>query len=173
MDKALALSFANWAKTGSLVIAVGLCIGGCPRPDDLFEPNDTTATATPLVPGKPITARVAQFTNDVFTIEVSAGQTVLFRIESLDFEVCPLFSATGPDETILYKEPLTSCRDFEPIEPEVQIDGASLTIFPNKAFELRIPAEKEGRYFLTIFEGGHADNVFSYSWEYRVTATFE
>ncbi len=156
-----------------LVVTAGLCLGGCPRPDDLFEPNDTTATATPLEPGVPITASVAQSTSDVFAIEVMAGQTVLFRIESLDFEVCPLFSAIGPDGTILYEEPLTRCRSFDVIEPNVQVEGSSLTIIPDEAFELRIPAATNGRYFITIFEGGEADNIFNYNWAYRLTATLE
>ena len=167
------LPFFRNMRVALLVITVGLCLGGCPRPDDLLEPNDTLATATPLEPGIPITASVAQSTNDVFTVEAMAEQTVLFRIESLDFEVCPMFSATGTDGTILYEEPLTRCRRFDPIDPTIQVEGSSLTIIRDEAFELRIPAAIDGNYFITIFEGGEADNIFDYNWAYRLTATFE
>lgn len=156
-----------------LTIASTFSLGGCPRPDDGFEPNDTIASATVLTAGVPVTARVLQSTNDVFSIEASAGETVLFRMESLAPEVCPLFTATGPDGTILYKEPETYCRDFRTIEPEIQVDGSSLTIVRDVAFELRVPAAISGPYFITIFEGGHADNVFTYSWDYRLTATLD
>lgn len=161
------------AQFGLFVATTGLCLGGCPRPDDLFEPNDTFATATPLEPGVPITASVAQSTTDVFAIEATAGQTVVFRIESLDFEVCPLFSATGPDGTVLYEEPLTRCRRFDPVEPTVQVGGSSLTIIRDEAFELRVPAASDGPYFITILEGGEADNIFDFNWAYRLTATVE
>ena len=167
------LAYLRIAQFGLLVVTSGLCLGGCPRPDDSFEPNDTLATATPLEPGVPITASVAQSTQDVFAIEASVGQTVLFRIESLEFEVCPLFSAAGPDGTILYEEPLTRCRHFDPIEPTVQVEGSSLTIIRDEAFELRVPATSDGLYFITILEGGEADNIFDFNWSYRLTATFE
>jgi len=159
--------------TVSLVVATGLSLGGCPRPDDLFEPNNTLETATPLTAGEPVTARATQSDSDVFAVEAAAGQTVVFRAESLDFEVCPLFTASGPDGTVLYHEPDTNCREFRPIEPDVQVPGSSLTIIPEEAFELRVPAAADGPYFLTILEGGHVDNIFDYSWEYRLTATFE
>ncbi len=158
---------------GLLTIAAAFSLGGCPRPEDEFEPNDTIASATVLTAGVPVTARVLQSTNDVFSIEASAGETVLFRMESLGTEVCPLFTATGPDGTILYKEPETSCRDFRTIEPEIQVDGSSLAIVRDVAFELRVPADTSGPYFITIFEGGHVDNVFTYSWDYRLTATLD
>lgn len=156
------------------VITLGMCLGtGCPRPDDTFEPNDTIATATPLEPGVPITASVAQRNIDVFGVEAMAGQTVLFRIEDLDFEVCPIFSAANSDGTILYEEPVMLCRGFASIDPTIQVEGSSLTIIQNEAFELRIPAATDGRYFISIYEGGMADNIFTFNWSYRLTATFE
>jgi hypothetical protein len=159
---------------GALVVAAGvLSMGGCPRPDDGFEPNDMVETATPLAAGVPVVARSTQFNPDWFSIEAKAGQTVAFLAESLDFEVCPLFSAAGPDGTILYQEPLYSCRDFEPVPPDVQAEGVTLTIVPDVSFELRIPAYVDGLYYLSITEGAHADNVFTYSWEYRLIATLE
>lgn len=156
-----------------LTMAVVLFISGCPRPDDGFEPNDTLATATMLELGVPITASVAQSTYDVFVVEAMAGQMILFRIESLEFEVCPLFTATGPDGAILYEEPDTRCRRFDTIEPAVQVEGASLTIIQDEAFELRIPTATDGNYYITIFEGGEVDNIFDYNWSYRLTATVE
>lgn len=161
------------AMIGLLAIALTLSLGGCPRPDDALEPNNTIASATPLTAGVPVTARVLQSTNDVFSIEASAGQVVLFRMESLGPEVCPLFTATGPDGTVLYQEPATLCRGFGTVEPETQVAGSSLTIVPNLAFELRVPVDTSGLYFITITEGSQADNIFRFSWDYRLTATLD
>ncbi len=161
------------AMISLLTIAATFSLGGCPRPDDALEPNNTIASATPLSAGVPVTARVLQSTNDVFSIEASAGQIVLFRMESVGPEVCPLFTATGPDGTVLYKEPETNCRGFGTIEPEIQVAGSSLTIVQDVAFELRVSADTSGLYFITITEGGYADNIFTFSWDYRLTATLE
>jgi hypothetical protein len=126
-----------------------------------------------LDPGVPVSARVSQISDDVFSIEATAGQTILFRVESLNFEVCPLFAVIGPGETVLYQEPDTLCRDFERIEPLIQVEGAFLTIIPDEAFELQVPAETDGVYFIIISEGAQADNLFTFSWEYRLTAIVE
>ena len=159
---------------GLVTIAATFLLGGCPRLDDGLEPNDTIASATVLTAGVPLTARVLQSTNDVFSIEASAGDTVLFRMESLgSAEVCPLFTVTGPDGTILYREPVTLCRGFGTIDPEIQVNGSSLTIVPGIAFELRVPADMSGPYFIAIYEGAQADNIFAFSWDYQITATLD
>jgi len=158
-----------------VVVATGALIsmGGCPRPDDAFEPNDTIATATVLTLDEALVGVASQFNNDVFSVEVSAGDALLFKVESLDHDVCPLFTLSAPDETVLYAEPSVFCRNFEEVVPETQVGDASLTILPDQAFEIRVTAEQDGPYYLTIFEGSHADNLFTFSWNYQITASVE
>ena len=66
--------------------SLGLLLCGCPgfpRPEDDLEPNDTIGTATELMLGVPITARVVQGNPDVFTIHAGPNETLAFALESL------------------------------------------------------------------------------------------
>lgn len=157
----------------SLIAVVPLVVGvcGCPRVDDALEPNDTAQTASPLVLGEPLTARVVQGSPDVFAIAVGPGETLIFTLESLGEEECAAFTVTGPSDVLLYADQAGLCSLLG--EEEFQVDGASLTPLADFGYELRVPAEIAGDYFLTIVELGQADNIFTFSWHYRLTVNLE
>ncbi len=138
------------------------------RPDDSLEPNDTLAQATELIMGVPIEARANQSNPDVFKIEVTENRTLTFELESLGLEVCPKFILTGP-KGVLYADALpTSCSRIG--LPDIHEEDVDFEIIERFGYLLRTKAKVAGTYYLTIIEGSHADNIFPYSWDYRLTA---
>lgn len=141
------------------------------RSEDALEPNDTTQTATVLTAGQAVEGRANQGNLDLFAVEAAADQTILFRLESLGLEDCAKFTVSDPAGQTLYRDSGSTC-DRGP-EPDVQAEGVTFTRVEGFGYELRIPAATAGTYLLTIDERGQADNIFAFSWDYRVTATVE
>ena len=141
------------------------------RSEDALEPNDDAQAATVLVAGQAVEGRANQGNLDVFAVDAAADQTILFRLESLGLEDCAKFTVTDPDGRTLYRDSGFTCERGP--EPEVQAEGVTFTRVEGFGYELRIPAATAGTYLLTIDERGQADNIFAFSWDYRVTATVE
>ncbi len=149
-------------------VLVGLLLtAGCPQPrDDGFEPNDSPETATVLQLNDPIQARTVQDNPDVYAVEAPAGSLV-FRLDTIEGQVCPAFTVTAPDGTILFRDTHRFCSrtgSTPDAIPGVQfgVDDAGYT--------LRVPAQTAGRYVLTVRELGYADNIIDTFWEYTLTA---
>lgn len=154
-------------------IAGLLMAGGCPRPEDSLEPNDTLATATALTLGETVEGRVVQGNADVFTV-ASTGETMLhFELRSRgdEEEACAAFRVTGPDTAILYDDNARSCS--RGLDTPLMVPDASLQYTPGVGYDLRVPATQAGTYTLTITELGHADNIFTYSWAYELKVRAE
>ena len=156
-----------------VVLLLPCSMGGCPRPEDSLEPNDTPETATPLTIGQAIEGRVVQGNDDVFSVVSGPGQTLLFTMESLGEEEvkCAAFAVRAPGGTVLYEDQNTYC-ERQGTQP-VQVSGAALEEVQGFGYRLRVPAQEQGQYYLTIRELGYVDNIFTYSWQYRLTATVE
>ncbi len=155
------------------VVLLPCSMGGCPRPEDSLEPNDTPETATPLTLGQAVDGRVVQDNDDVFSVVSGPDQILLFTMQSLGEEEaeCAAFTVTSPTGTVLYQDENTFCgrQGSQP----TQVSGATLEDVQGFGFMLRVPAQEQGAYYLTVRELGHVDNVFTYSWRYRLVATVE
>ena len=164
---------ARWLGLSAVILLLPLLLGGCPRPEDDLEPNDTPGTATVLTVGQAVVGRVVQGNPDVFAVTAGPEEIVVFAMESLGEEEadCAAFTVTGPDETVLYQDRNTYCGRYG-TEPIV-VEGAALEEVPGFGFELRVPAASQGRYVLTVVEKGQVDNIFTFSWQYSITATVE
>ena len=89
----------------------------------------------------------------------------------MDSEECPKFTLTGPDG-VLYADAFpTSCHRIA--TPDVHEEGVDFETLENFGYRLRIKAKVAGIYYLTVIEGHQADNIFPFSWDYRLTATIE
>lgn len=160
------------SRIGFTAMAMGataMCMGGCPRPDDALEPNDTAETATRLTMGEPIEARVIQDNPDVFVVAAGPGQTLIFDLVSLGEEDCNSFKVVGPGGLTKYEDENHFCGRVGEL-PIVQ-PGGKLELLGEGAYRLTIHADAEGDYFLYVWERGHADNIFTYSWHYRLTVS--
>jgi hypothetical protein len=160
----------------ALVALVPLLCLGCTsaRSDDALEPNNTREQATPLTSGTPVEGRANQNNPDVFAIDVPAGKTALiFHLESVGLEDCAAFTVEGPDGQTLYDDgSFGGCE--RPASPTIMVAGAALMRLSSPpGYELRIPAVHAGRFLLTVDEQGQADNIFLFSWDYRLTARLE
>ncbi len=163
-------------RSRAFILAMGLLalpMCGCPRfprPEDNLEPNNTTETATELEAGGPVDARVVQGNLDVFKVTAGPGEVLIFTLESQGEEDCAAFTVTGPDENELYADQHFFCggRDFD---APVAVEGASLDMSAEGIYVLSVPANVAGDYFLSIKELGQVDNIFDFSWLYRLTAT--
>lgn len=164
-----------------LVMTGGLMLlaltAGCPRVvDDGLEENDTRDQATAIEFGQPIEARGVQSDDDVFVLSISptdldtpgVGRTLQLTFETLGGEVCPAFTLVGPGDQILYADQQPYCRSIA--DDPVAVPGASLTQ-TDTGFLLVAPVTDAGAYYITVRELGHADNIFDYIWQYRLTAT--
>ena len=159
----------------SLIAAgsLGLILYGCPgfpRLEDYLEPNDTIETATQLMLGVPITARVVQGNTDVFTISAGPNETLAFALESLGEEDCAAFNVTGPDSVVLFADQHFFCGDRDFTSP-FAVEGAELATETQGGYVLSVPADAAGDYYLTINELGEVDNFFDFSWSYHLAVT--
>lgn len=156
-----------------IVALCPLCFGGCPRPEDLLEPNDSKETATRLVIGMSVEGRVVQGNADVFVVSAAAGGTLVFDMQSIgeEEEDCVAFALVSPEGDTLYSDHRPACR-LE-TDPPTQGEGVRLTHDPGVGYELTAPADVAGDYVLTLIELGEVDNLFTYSWRYRLTARTE
>jgi len=152
-----------------LALSLPICMGGCPRPEDALEPNDTPETATRLIEGMPVEPRTVQDNPDCFVIAAGPAQTLVFTFETLGEEDCNSFKVTGPDGATFYEDDNNYCGRIGDI-PVVQ-PGGQLDLVGEDGYVLTIHAESAGDYVLTVHERGQADNIFDYSWRYRLTAT--
>lgn len=136
------------------------------------KPHDTFETATALTPGVEVLDAVGQDTADVFFIEAPAGKTVSFKLRSRGHEDCPEFTVVGPRQRTLYQDRHGFCGD-PPLMAETQAEGVSVSGKRGAGYELRVPAEEAGKYFLRIQERRQADNLFPYRWDFGLTALLE
>jgi hypothetical protein len=160
-------------RLSALAILGLTLIGGCPPPADAPEPNDSAPPATPPPPRVAVEAPPLQGNPHAFPIPLAAGGVLHFAAQTLDVEEesCAAFAVLAPDGTILYDDNLTSCS--RGLAEPTQVDGASLAHQPGAGYDLRVPAAQAGTYVLTVRVLGYADNLFTYSWHYRLTATQE
>jgi hypothetical protein len=161
---------AAHAATTLLAACLVLASAGC-RKDDALEPNDTYETATLLQSGNEALATAYQNNPDVFSIEVPAGGTLVFKLSSRGHEDCPEFVVLGPKEDTLYQDEEGLCTD--PWKAKVQKPGVSASGGRGAGYEFRISAKEAGKYYLRIQERRQADNLFGYSWDYSLTASLE
>lgn len=156
-------------------VICGFCLlmplAGC-RFNDKFEPNDTYETATPLTSGNEVPATVGQDNPDIFSIEAPAGKTAVFRLRPIAHEDCPQFTVMGPGEKTLYQDKQAFCG-APPWMAQTKADGVVVSGTKGSVYELRVPAAEAGRYFLKVQERKQADNVFSFSLDYSLTAHIE
>jgi hypothetical protein len=144
------------------------------RPDDALEPNDDFEHATILTAGQAVTARANQWNADVFAFNCEAKGTIVFSLQSLGHEDCAAFTVTGPNGEILYQDSGTSCSDRGPWEkPAMQAEGVKFTEVKDFGYEIDVPANTVGTYFLQIVERSQADNILPFSWDYRLTVTIK
>lgn len=165
--------FARCARRRPLLlfVLVTLVGGGCPRPEDRLEPNNTAGQATPLSAGVAVAGRVVQGNPDVFSFLHAGGGSLHFALQTLEQEEerCAAFRVVAPDGQTLYDDNSITCSrgwDAATVAP-----GASLEYRPGTGYDLRVPAAAAGTYYLTISELGYADNVFTFSWHYRLTVS--
>lgn len=91
----------------------------------------------------------------------------------------PLSSPSSLNRPRLAHAALQKCPPVTPHTPRAATEHgvctreSSLEDVQGFGFRLRVPAQEQGAYYLTITELGHVDNVFTYSWRYRLTATTE
>ncbi len=165
--------FARVVRVAAVLIGALTITAGCrtTRSEDALEPNDNAQAATLLVAGQAVEGRANQGNLDVFAIDAAADPTILLRLESLGLEDCAKFTVTDPGGRTLYRDSGFTCERGP--EPQVQAEGVTFTRVEGFGYELRIPATTAGTYLLTIDEHGQADNIFPFSWDYRVTATVE
>jgi hypothetical protein len=149
-------------------------MGGCPRAEDGLEPNNTLAMATRLSLGQAVEGRVVQGNPDVFIVAAGPGKTLRFTMDSIgeEEEACAAFLLTAPNGAVLYDDDLSGCNRGGLGGP-IAVPGATLNERPGIGYELVAPADLAGDYALTLTELGHADNIFTYSWRYRMTAQQE
>ena len=153
-------------RAGALLfLACAAC--RAPRLDDAYEPNDDLAHATPLVLDVPLIARANQGNPDVFVVDVPAAATLVFRAESLGLEECAGFSATGPDGTVLFRVAAGCDASHEPLVRAAGVESEH----SDELFVLSLPVASGGLHYLTILEGAESDNLFDFSWDYRLTAS--
>lgn len=150
-------------------LLIAAAVSGCwARPDDALEPNDSAAQATPLEPGVALSARANQGNPDVFAVRAEAGRTLLITLESLGLEECPAFRLDDPHGRTLYADAYARCRRVG--GPAVQQAGVTFEHAPG-VYRLRVAETTAGTYLLQVLEGGDADNLSPYSWDFRVRVT--
>jgi len=142
------------------------------RPDDTLEPNDDLEHATIITAGQAVTARANQWNADVFVFNSEGKGTIVFSMQSLGGEDCAAFTVTGPDSEILYQDSGRFCSSKGDY-PAVKAKGVELIGVEDFGYEINVPANKAGAYYLQIYERSQADNIFPFSWDYRLTATIK
>ena len=151
----------------ALIMGLTAC-HGCPRSEDALEPNDTRETATRLQVGIPVEGRAVEHNPDVFVVTVPAGSTsLMFDLDSRsDDEPCATFRVIHPSGRALWEEDEGSCPHGRP----QRVGEVTLTIPREGSYRITVPIDAPGDYSLRIDEQGQADNLFSFSWDYRLTA---
>lgn len=149
---------------------VVLAIAGCKkaRPDDALEPNNNFQSATVLTAGQTLTGRANQGNVDVFAFKSEARRLIVFSLQSIGMEDCAAFTVTAPDGGILYQDSDSFCDKTR--ERAVRAAGVRFAKVKDFGYEIRVPAETAGTYFLSINERGRADNIYPFSWDYRIKA---
>lgn len=162
---------ANMKKYPYLLASSLILISSCtPREDDKLEPNDTKKQATLIHIGKPIKARANQRNPDFFKIHVKQGKLLQFELKSLGLEDCPKFRLIDPNNRILYSDKrLYACGRMQ--GPGTELEGTRFEVISGFGYKLQTKIEHFGFYYLIVTEGGHADNIFPYSWDYELKAT--
>ena len=159
-----------WNVRWIAAAAVLASMAGCPRPEDILEPNNTPDTATRLMPGVPVEGRVIQGNPDIFVITGSGNQTLVFSLESLGEENCNSLRVVGPGDQTLYEDTNQFCGRVGAVSVVQQ--GGMLELL-GEDVRLTIRADAPGDYFLYLYERGEADNILDFSWRYRLTATMQ
>lgn len=160
------------AYRSGLLLGLTLATAAClPRPDDRLEPNDSRGEAVTLQPGVAVEARANQGDPDVFKVAAGRGRTLNFELQSLGLEDCPAFRLEGPGGRVLYADGRARCRRMG--KPAVQQPQVTFEIVAGFGYRLRALTPAAGDYYFTVIEGSDADNIFSYSWDYRLTVSIE
>ncbi len=147
-------------------VVLALLASGCLRPDDLLEPNNNVALATALQVGQIVEARANQGDPDVYKIAARRGQSLHFKLQSRGLEECPGFRLEDPRNQVLFKTQ-ARCRRVGHQAPE-KAAGVTWQTGADFGYRLSTTAEIDGFYYLIILEGSDADNLFPYSWDYRL-----
>ncbi len=142
------------------------------RPDDALEPNDDPKHATILTAGQAVIARANQWNADVFVFSSEGKETIIFSIESLGGEDCAAFTITGPNDEILYQDSGNLCSSKGDY-PAVKAEGVQFRGVEDFGYEINVPANIAGAYYLQIQERSQADNIFPFSWDYRLTVSIK
>jgi len=161
------MAHLSWAILLTILSCTG-CVEQ--RPDDALEPNDTLEDATEITIGIPIEARANQGNSDVFKIEVDADEILSIDLVSLGKENCPGFTLIDPSAQVLFKDASARCRRIG--QPEIH-DAAVEFQINGEDYFFQTETTVSGYYYFTITEGRDADNILSYSWDYRLTVTVE
>ncbi|MCK5358509.1 MAG: hypothetical protein KAJ48_08955 [Elusimicrobiales bacterium] len=150
-----------------------LIISGCKktRSDDALEPNDTFQLATELTAGKVLAGRAKQENIDIFSFKCEAMREIVFSLQSIGLEDCAEFTVTGPGGDILYQDEGSFCDS--PRELAMRVNGVKLEEIKNFGYKIYVPAKKSGKYFLSISERGRPDNIYPFSWDYKIKAEFK
>jgi len=138
--------------------------------DDALEPNDTIEDATEITAGIPIDARANQGNSDVFKFEVDAEEILSIDVVSRGKDNCPGFSLIDSNELVLFKDARARCLRIG--QPDIHDPTVEFQINDEDYF-FQTKTTTSGYYYFTITEGRDADNIFPYSWDYRLTVTLE
>jgi len=139
------------------------------RPDDTFEPNDDMQHATKITVGQVVIARANQWNADVFVFSSEGKGTIVFSMQSLGGEDCAAFTVTGPNNVVLYQDSGSFCSSKGDY-PAVIGEGVEFKKLEDSGYEINVSANRAGTYYLQIYERSQADNIFPFSWDYRLTA---
>ncbi|UCH50729.1 MAG: hypothetical protein JSV54_06850, partial [Chloroflexota bacterium] len=99
-------------------------------------------------------------------------KTIVFSMQSLGGEDCAAFTVSGPNGEILYRDSGSFCSSKGDY-PAVKAEGVEFRMVEEFGYEISVPANVAGAYYLQIYERSQADNIFPFSWDYRLTATIE
>jgi len=159
-----------------IILALSLVgILGCrhfARPDDTLEPNDDFEHATILTAGQAVTARANQWNADVFVFNSKGKEKIVFTIQSIGGEDCGAFTVTEPNGEILYQDSGRFCSSKGDY-PAVKAEGVEFRVVEDFGYEINVQAYIAGAYHIQIYERSQVDNIFAFSWDYRLTATTE
>lgn len=136
------------------------------RSDDQLEPNNSFSQATQLTAGAIYHARANQGDADFFRIDITDMIPLNVKISDRGLEHCPTLSVYSADRTLLHRSKV-SCSGAK-IEDEITRTGITLKRVGND-YQLTIVPTSSDTYYLSIVEGGQADNVLPFSWDYSVT----
>jgi hypothetical protein len=157
----------NRSLVAALVLVLAGCRSACARDDDGLEDNDTFQQATKLEVDKPIDGRANEDDPDVFVVDAPEGKTLTFALTSRGLEegyadFCLFY---GDEQALLFDG--SRWHDCAPEGTQRATDIATVT---QDGRDFVVATHRPGRYFLSIIQGGEADNQLPFSWDYTIVA---